>query len=107
MQKQTRRFWELEEILQASQEAGVAVQLADKIPVPVPFKKAIVFDQQAQIHPLKYIYSLAREFIKKGGRILQNTMIQSIENKGNIRIAAAENTSINAKKLYTQHRTGK
>ena len=40
----------------------VAVQPAGNIPVPVPFKKAIAFDQQAQIHPLKYIYALAEEW---------------------------------------------
>lgn len=95
---------ELDKILEASEKAGVAVQPADNIPVPVPFKKAIEFDQQAQIHPLKYIYSLAEEFIKKGGRILQNTLIRSTEKDGNIHIAKADNISIKAGKIvYATH----
>ena len=95
---------ELDVILKASQKAGVSVQHADRIPVPVPFKNAIVFDQQAQIHPLKYIYALAEEFIKKGGRILQNTMIQSIAKDGNIHTAKASNVSVKAAKVvYATH----
>jgi hypothetical protein len=95
---------ELDEILQASQKAGVAVNPINEIPVPVPFKKAIVFDGQAQIHPLQYIYALAEAFIKQGGHILQNTLIKSTEKKDGVHVATAENNSIKASKIvYATH----
>lgn len=95
---------ELDEIFEASQRAGVSVHPADQIPVSVPFKKAIVFDQQAQIHPLKYIYALAEQFINKGGIVLQNTLIKSTEKDNGHHIATADNASIKAVKLvYATH----
>ncbi|MEJ6982577.1 FAD-dependent oxidoreductase [Pedobacter sp. P351] len=95
---------DLDKLSEASIKAGVPVQPADNIPVPVPFKKAVVFDRQAQIHPLKYIYALALEFTKKGGLILQNTLIQSTEKSSDFHIAKADNTSIKAKKIvYATH----
>jgi glycine/D-amino acid oxidase-like deaminating enzyme/nitrite reductase/ring-hydroxylating ferredoxin subunit len=95
---------ELDEIFEASQKAGVAVREANHIPVPVPYKKAIVFERQAQIHPLKYIYALAEEFVKQGGKILQNTLIKSTEKNGHIHVAHADNKYIKAAKIvYATH----
>jgi len=95
---------ELDEILQASQKAGVAVSVVEKIAVSIPFKKAIAFDKQAQIHPLKYITKLAEEFVKRGGIILQNTMVKSLEKSGDFHSAKGENVFIKAQKvIYATH----
>ncbi|MBC7915736.1 MAG: FAD-dependent oxidoreductase [Pyrinomonadaceae bacterium] len=95
---------ELDKILEASQRAGLSVNVTETIPVPIPFKKAIAFDQQAQIHPLKYIYKLAEEFIKLGGLILQHTSIKSTEKTDEYHLAKADDTSIKAAKIvYATH----
>lgn len=73
---------ELDKILEASQRAGVSVNRTDTIPANLPFEHAIAFDQQAQIDPLKYIRKLAKEFIKLGGTILQNTLVANTEKAG-------------------------
>ena len=49
---------ELEDIFEASKKAGCEVAYSDSIPVPVEFDKAVIFQQQAQFHPSKYLYGL-------------------------------------------------
>lgn len=73
-EKQTE---ELNQILEASRKAGVDVAYTDRIPVPMEFQKAIVYHEQANLHPSRYVYALARAFEGKGGVILQNCMVKS------------------------------
>jgi glycine/D-amino acid oxidase-like deaminating enzyme/nitrite reductase/ring-hydroxylating ferredoxin subunit len=68
---------ELEKILEASKLAGVEVAYTDRIPVDIPFNKAIVYRNQAQIHPSKYVFALARAFEKAGGVIIQKCRVES------------------------------
>ncbi len=75
-EKQSR---ELKDILKASDEAGVEVTIADNIPVPILFDNAIVFANQAQIHPAHYIYGLAKEFENAGGVLVQDCRITGVE----------------------------
>lgn len=70
---------ELDNALQASQKAGCSVTTVDRITVPVPFKKALVYDHQAQMHPVKYVYGLAKAFEKAGGIIMQNCRVTSVD----------------------------
>jgi hypothetical protein len=65
----------LDEAFEASQNAGCDVEYSDTIPVPVDFKKALVFKRQAQIHPTKYLYGLAKAFENAGGRILEQCRV--------------------------------
>lgn len=73
--KQTR---ELEDIFEASQKAGCDVEYSDEIPVPLDFKKAIVFKREAQFHPAKYFYALAKAFEDAGGVLLQGCRITGV-----------------------------
>ena len=70
---------ELEDIYEASLRAGCDVVYADEIPVPISFEKALKFDGQGQIHPIKYIFSLAKEFENSGGHILQQCRISQVD----------------------------
>lgn len=67
---------ELKKILTASKKVGLAVTEADQNGLPIPFKSAIVFKEQAQFHPLKYISGLAKEFIRLGGILLEHTFVE-------------------------------
>lgn len=73
---------QLEEAFEASNRAGCDVAYSDTIPVPVDFEKALVFKRQAQIHPTKYVYALAKAFEDAGGRILQHCRVTNVEQKG-------------------------
>lgn len=66
---------DLQQIYDASQRAGVDVEHADTIPVPLDFRRAINYRLQAQLHPLNYLYGLARAFTEAGGIILQQTRV--------------------------------
>jgi glycine/D-amino acid oxidase-like deaminating enzyme/nitrite reductase/ring-hydroxylating ferredoxin subunit len=85
---------ELDKILKASRDAGVDAAYTDRIPVPFSFEKAIVFHDQAQIHPARYVFALAKAFEDGGGIILQNcrvnkfsgdNIIEAETNKGTIK----------------------
>jgi glycine/D-amino acid oxidase-like deaminating enzyme len=72
-EKQTR---ELEEILESSKRAGIAVAKASTNNLPVPFDQVIQFNDQAQFHPLKYLAALTDEFLKAGGTVAENQFVK-------------------------------
>jgi glycine/D-amino acid oxidase-like deaminating enzyme/nitrite reductase/ring-hydroxylating ferredoxin subunit len=82
---------ELEKIFQASVNAGAEVEYTDYIPVPLPFRKAIVYRRQAQFHPTRYVMGLAKAFEEGGGRILQDCRVEGFEKKdGRLQVKTAK-----------------
>jgi glycine/D-amino acid oxidase-like deaminating enzyme/nitrite reductase/ring-hydroxylating ferredoxin subunit len=75
---------QLHKLFEASKVAGVEIAYSDLIPVPVPFKKAIVYPGQAQIHPTRYVHALAKEFENLGGVILENCTVANVTEEENI-----------------------
>jgi len=63
----------------AYEKLGIRGSLLDTIPIEIPMKKAIVIKNQAQFHPLKYLYHLTRKVIDKGGLIYEHTVAVDIE----------------------------
>src|SRR5690606_25940770 len=61
---------ELQQIYNASVQAGVEVDEASNIPVPLAFRRSLRFGKQAEIQPIKYLDGLARAFQDAGGAIL-------------------------------------
>lgn len=82
-EKQTE---ELDSIFQASVKAGVDVAYTDRIPLPIEFQKAIVYHDQANIHPAKYGQALAKTFEEKGGVILQNCMVNDFKGEEELQV---------------------
>jgi glycine/D-amino acid oxidase-like deaminating enzyme/nitrite reductase/ring-hydroxylating ferredoxin subunit len=70
---------ELEEILEATKEAGVVTEYSEKIPVSVPFVRAIKASAQAKFNPVQYVYGLAAAFERAGGVILQDCRVTGVE----------------------------
>ncbi len=75
---------ELKKIYAASRRAGVDVVGAEAIPVPLNFRKAINYKMQAQIHPINYLFALARIVSSAGGAILQNTRVLGSKRIGDV-----------------------
>lgn len=75
-EKQTK---ELEDTYQGAQECNVKCTWAEKLPVPVNFKKAIEFPGQATFHPLRYIDALVKKFQEAGGVLLEDCRVMSVE----------------------------
>jgi len=95
---------QLKEILASSRNAGVNVVEYEDNGVPVPFDMAIHFTDQAQFHPLKYIRSLAEEFIKLGGIILEDSFVRHSKYQDDLhKVSAGEKTLIAKNLVYATH----
>ncbi len=52
---------QVEDEARAAAAAGLPATLVDDVPLPYPVAGAVRFDDQAEFHPLKYLYALARD----------------------------------------------
>ncbi|MDQ2719176.1 MAG: FAD-dependent oxidoreductase [Bacteroidota bacterium] len=95
----------LETAFKVSKKIGCDVEYTDKIPVPINFEKALIFKNQAQIHPTKYMYGLAKAFEESGGTIIENCRVTNVsENKEKILEVETNRQKINARQLvYATH----
>ncbi|MFL5774532.1 MAG: FAD-dependent oxidoreductase [Flavisolibacter sp.] len=94
---------ELEKILRASREAGVDVAYTDRIPVPMSFEKAIVYHEQAQIHPARYVYALAKAFEEAGGIILQDCRVNKYSGDNIIEVETTRGTIKATRLIWATH----
>ncbi|WP_353718395.1 FAD-dependent oxidoreductase [Dyadobacter sp. 676] len=95
---------QLDDLYQSAIRAGVAVEPAPDAPAPLPFRKAVVFDKQAQFHPLKYILALQEEFVKLGGVVTENTLIDKIDSDDECYTAHSKEREIKARSVvYATH----
>jgi len=77
--KNRKQSEELDRIIGSSQKAGLGISYIGNNFIDVPFEKAAIIKKQAQFHPAKYIYGLAKAFEAKGGLLIQDCMMESFE----------------------------
>ena len=95
---------QLQEILEASRRAGIAVTESGTNDVPITFDKAIRFAQQGQFHPLKYLKGLTAAFVNLGGVILEDSFVSDREeSEVLITIVAGENKLKGRNLVYATH----
>lgn len=96
---------ELERIFEASIKAGCDVSYSENIPIPVPFEKALCYKDQGQIHPIKYLFSLAKEYEKSGGHIQQQCRVSNVKNldDGLIEIETSIGKVVSRNIVYATH----
>jgi glycine/D-amino acid oxidase-like deaminating enzyme/nitrite reductase/ring-hydroxylating ferredoxin subunit len=99
-EKQTE---ELNSIFEASKKAGVDVAYTDRIPVPVEFEKAIVYHEQANIHPSRYVYALAKAFEEMGGVILQNCLVKDFKGDRVLEVETSQGTVTTRTLIWATH----
>lgn len=63
----------------AANQLGINSSLLETAFSPVPFKKAVVFQNQAQFNPKKYMDGLADAIVKHGGTIYENSRVLHIQ----------------------------
>ncbi len=92
---------QLADIYQGAVKVGVSVKYTNKVATPVPFKQALLFEGQAQFHPIQYLLGLRKAYLATGGTICENTLIESVKTEGGLHIA---NDQFKAKALiYATH----
>lgn len=70
----------LEAEYEASLVAGLDARMVDEVPeLPVPVRRALAIERQAQYNPLRYVQELARVAAGQGGQVFENTPVTSVD----------------------------
>lgn len=67
----------------AALKLGLPASFVEQVPLPIPTQGAIMFSNQAQFHPRKYLLGLAEAFLKAGGQIYEDARVLKIDERGN------------------------
>nr|WP_295926706.1 FAD-dependent oxidoreductase [uncultured Dyadobacter sp.] len=95
---------ELDNLYESALRAGVQASRTGTVPTSASYRKAVVFEGQAQFHPLKYIGGLQKAFVAAGGTVLENTQIREVSSTDTHHVAVADNVEIKAKTIiYATH----
>lgn len=95
---------QLDKIYETSKLAGVDLSYTDRIPVPLPFQKAIVYREQAQLHPARYVHALARAFEEGGGVIAQQCFVEEVvEGEGMVAVQTSQGSLKATYLIYATH----
>jgi glycine/D-amino acid oxidase-like deaminating enzyme len=81
---------------------GISVNKSEKTPGIPSENKCIVFPNQAQFHPMKYLVGLSKAIESKGGKIFINTHASKIDHNG---IKSDKNFTIKAKHIVVATNT--
>jgi glycine/D-amino acid oxidase-like deaminating enzyme/nitrite reductase/ring-hydroxylating ferredoxin subunit len=94
---------DLDSIFEATNECGVEVSISNTIPVKVPFEKALEFPGNARLHPIRYIYALAKAFEEAGGIIAQDCRITNVEENDLLDITSSRGPIRANQLIYATH----
>lgn len=73
-----RKVRKIKDELEACKRLGIEMEYRDSLPINLPIKAALEWSDAALFHPRKYLLHLAEGFVKAGGKIYENTCIQSV-----------------------------
>ncbi|WP_440895619.1 FAD-dependent oxidoreductase [Amphibacillus sp. Q70] len=91
---------EYEQKIQKEAEAydklGITGYLVDTIPFDIQVKNALILQNQAQFHPIKYLNTLIKQITKKGGQIFEQTTAVDVETRKQPTVFTRENFHVTA-----------
>ncbi|MEX2495591.1 MAG: FAD-dependent oxidoreductase [Woeseia sp.] len=65
---------------EASLLAGLGARMVQEAPeLPIPVKRALLIEQQAQYNPLRYVQELARVVAGQGGQVFEQTAVADVD----------------------------
>ncbi len=67
--------------VKAVESLGFPTEFVTKTGLPFEVEGAICFKNQAQFHPLKYLYGLCNCIVSRGGKIYTNTVVTNVEQR--------------------------
>ena len=101
--KNEQQSSELENILEASREAGLDIEPVKNIQLNIPFTSAARVHGQAKIHPTRYVHALAREFEKLDGVILQQCRVLGVNENETAEVETTKGNFRAARVVYATH----
>ena len=78
-------------------DIGYDCELVTRTDLPFKIEGAICFKNQAQFHPIKYVYGLANCITKKGSIIYTNTTVFDVKKENDYYITSSEKINIKSK----------
>ena len=94
---------ELEKISKATNDAGIENNFIEEISIPISFLKAIQVPGQAKFNPVRYVHSLAAQFQKAGGTIIQECRVLSADENENVIIETSKGKCRSKFLVYATH----
>ncbi|MFN8310480.1 MAG: FAD-dependent oxidoreductase [Chitinophagales bacterium] len=95
---------ELKSMVAAAIKVGLQAEFVNEISVPISFKTAAQFPEQAKFHPLKYLYEMANAFQEAGGEIIQDCRVRDVASDGAMATITTSKGNIKASKVvYATH----
>ncbi len=96
----------IENEVKAASSLGIKASYLDKIPLPFDIKAAVCFDDQAQFHPLKYLFTLVKEIPEDGSYIFEHTKVVDVDDSNNKKCVVVTNqgkTVTSSKVIVASH----
>ena len=94
---------DLDDLIETGKELGLPVGFINDSPFPIPYLKVGCIREQAQFHPSKYIYGLAKAFVEAGGVIVENCCVTGIESKETLAAETSKGLIKATKAIYATH----
>jgi glycine/D-amino acid oxidase-like deaminating enzyme/nitrite reductase/ring-hydroxylating ferredoxin subunit len=94
---------DLERIFEASRQVDIPIEYSNRLPIPVDFQKALVFDNQGQLHPSRYLFALAQAFEEAGGVLLQHCRVTDVEESDTLQVRTDHGNFLARQLIYATH----
>ncbi len=91
-----KRVAELKSEAGAARESGLDAQWTSEVPLPFETRGAVLFANQAQLHPGEYLAALAGVFTQNGGRIYERTLVTGVQDG----VVTTEGGEVNARAIF-------
>lgn len=90
---------DIEKELQAASMLGIQAKVINELPIDIPIKSALIFEDQAQFHPRKYLLPLAEKIIKAGNQIYENTEVFEVRPGKSTELVVTNGKKVTAQKV--------
>ncbi len=64
-----------------AQSIGIPAKMLHQSNLPLPIKGSLCFEDQAMLHPVRYLKALANGIIRQGGQIYCDSRVKRVENR--------------------------
>jgi len=89
--------------VEAARGAGLPARFVTETGLPFPVSGAVRVEDQVQFHPRRFLLGLAADFVRRGGRIVEQTRIVEVDHKsGRVRTAAGQSVTASEVVVTTQ-----
>ena len=94
---------DLARLVEAAQKVAVPINLINDSPFPIPYTSIACAQEQAQFHPVKYIFGLAKAFEAAGGIIMTGCKVTDVDEGTEIKIKTTKGEILASHLIWATH----